>query len=61
MVVALVNAGADVNIATDDRCTPLFVAVRHSHHAVVEALAGAGAEVNLVGVRVCFIGFGVKS
>jgi ankyrin repeat protein len=41
MVQALIEAGADVNKATDNGLTPLFVAM--SHAAIAQMLRDAGA------------------
>jgi ankyrin repeat protein len=42
----LLKEGADVNKATDDGTTPLFMASQHGHCDVVEALLRGGADVN---------------
>ena len=44
---ALIELGADVNKARDDRLTPLFIAAQQGHEAVVRALVGAGADINI--------------
>ena len=35
---ALIQAGADINKATEDGVTPLYVAAQNGHEAVVRAL-----------------------
>jgi ankyrin repeat protein len=45
LVRTLTEEGADVNRA-DDGMTPLFIAAREGHEAVVRALLGAGADIN---------------
>jgi ankyrin repeat protein len=48
LVMALVNAGADVNVAhTGDRATPLFVAAVNNDAACMEVLLRAGANAQL--------------
>jgi len=44
VIQILVDAGADVNKATDDGQTPLYVAAEGCHHAIVQALTEVGAE-----------------
>jgi cytohesin len=46
MVRALIEAGADVNKAADDGRTPLFMAARKGHEAVVRELIELGADIN---------------
>jgi cytohesin len=48
-VRALIEAGADVNKATDNGGTPLVVAVKSGHETVVRALIEAGARQRCVG------------
>ena len=43
---ALIEAGADINKATDNGRTPLLFAAQENHEAVVRALIEAGADVN---------------
>ena len=49
VVRALIEAGADVNKATDNGGTPLVVAVKSGHETVVRALIEAGARQRCVG------------
>ena len=42
----LVAAGADVNRATDNGCTPVWIAAANGHLEAIEALARLGADVN---------------
>ena len=44
---ALLDLGADPNIATNDGTTPLMAAVSNGHGAVVKALVAAGAELDV--------------
>ena len=46
VVRALIEAGADVNLARDIGATPLYIAAQKGHEAVVRALIEAGADVN---------------
>ena len=46
-VEALINAGADVNIALENRFTPLMHATYMGHVKYVELLIAAGADVNI--------------
>ena len=46
MVRALIEAGADVNKASDDGTTPLYVSTQEGHDAVVRVLIVAGADIN---------------
>ena len=43
---ALIEAGADVNKATDVGATPLYIAAQNGHEAVVRALIELGADIN---------------
>ena len=43
---ALIEAGADINKATDNGVTPLYIGAGMGHETVVQALLGAGANVN---------------
>ena len=44
VVTALIEAGADINLANNDSCTPLFIASQEGHVEVVRALLAAGAD-----------------
>ena len=44
VVSALIEAGADINLANNDSCTPLFIASQEGHVEVVRALLAAGAD-----------------
>ena len=46
IVRVLMELGADVNQATDDGVTPLFIGAQNGHEAVVRTLIEAGADVN---------------
>ena len=46
-VLALLEAGADINKALHDGRTPLFMAAEQGHEAAVLALVRAGAELDL--------------
>ena len=46
VVRTLMEAGADVNKATDDGVTPLYMAAYKGHEAMVRTLMEAGADVN---------------
>ena len=46
MLRALIELGADVNMAMDNGATPLFIAAQVGHEAVVRALIELGADVN---------------
>ena len=46
-VAVLLEAGADVNLASDDGCTPLLMAAQWGHEAALTALLRGGAEVGL--------------
>jgi ankyrin repeat protein len=48
MVQLLVDAGADVNLASADAGTPLGVAARNGYVEVVRVLLEAGAEVDTI-------------
>ena len=41
VVQALFNLGADFNKATDDGATPLFIAAKNGHEAIVQILRDA--------------------
>ena len=43
---ALIEAGADINKATDNGATALYIGAENGHEAVVRALIEAGADVN---------------
>ena len=47
-VMALIKAGADVNIANEDKNTPLHYAAKNYNVAAISVLAKAGADVNAV-------------
>ena len=47
-VRALLDAGADKNLADNDGDTPLFTAAQNGHDAVVRTLLDAGADKDLV-------------
>ena len=49
-VKALVNAGADVNIALENRITPLMHATYGGHVKCVKLLINAGADVNMTNI-----------
>jgi ankyrin repeat protein len=42
----LINAGADVNQAKDNGCSPVFIAAQKNHMTVLATLLKAGADVN---------------
>ena len=44
---ALINAGADVNQATNDSWTPLYLAANNNHLHIVKLLVSKGANVNM--------------
>ena len=44
VVTALIEAGADINLANNDSCTPLFIASHQGHVEVVHELLAAGAD-----------------
>ena len=46
VVMDLIMAGADVNIASFDDCTPLFIAAQHGNDGVVASLIQAGANIH---------------
>ena len=46
VVQALIAAGADVNTATNDGLTPIFITSHDGHHSV-RALIAAGADINV--------------
>jgi len=46
VVLALVSAGADVNLQCNDGDSPLIVASLQGHTDVVHELVSAGADVN---------------
>ena len=46
MVRALIEKGADINKATDDGATPLFMAAGMGNEAAVRALIELGSDVN---------------
>ena len=44
VVRALLDAGADKDLANNDGATPLFIAAHDGHDAIVRTLLGAGAD-----------------
>ena len=46
VVRALIEAGADVNQATEEGETPLYIAAQDGREAVMRALIQAGADIN---------------
>lgn len=48
IVAALVNSGADVNVATNDGYSPLFAATREEKQDVVIELLSAGTTATLL-------------
>ena len=46
IVMELIKAGADVNLARPDGATPLHMAAQHGHEGCVVALIRDGADIH---------------